>query len=244
MPVGEIRFQNKMIVRAFRTRVFKEGENLFDFIRAHVKHIPEKSVLVITSKIVALSEGRTREIKNSNTKKEVIKSESDWALHTKYVWLTIKDGLVMASAGVDESNGNGKLILLPEDSFGAAAEILKKIKKFYKVKNIGVIITDSRLFPLRAGIVGVALGYAGIKGIRDYRGKPDIFGRKLKISQVDVADSLSTAAVLVMGESNERQPLVIIEKAPVEFTNKVIRHELLINPKDDIYAPIFKNLRK
>jgi len=233
-----------MLIKAFKTRIFKEGENLFDFIRAHVRHIPEKSVLVVTSKIVALSENRTREIKNSRTKEEIIKSESDWALHTKYVWLTAKDGLVLASAGVDESNANGKLILLPKDSFSAASEILKKVKRFYKVKNVGVIITDSRLFPLRAGIVGVALGYAGIEGIHDYRGQPDIFGRKLKISQVDVADSLSTAAVLVMGESNERQPLAIIEKAPVEFTNKVSRRELLINPKDDIYAPIFKNLRK
>jgi len=233
-----------MLIKAFKTRIFKEGENLFDFIRAHVRHIPEKSVLVVTSKIVALSENRTREIKNSRTKEEIIKSESDWALHTKYVWLTVKDGLVLASAGVDESNANGKLILLPKDSFSAASEILKKVKRFYKVKNVGVIITDSRLFPLRAGIVGVALGYAGIEGIHDYRGQPDIFGRKLKISQVDVADSLSTAAVLVMGESNERQPLAIIEKAPVEFTNKVSRRELLINPKDDIYAPIFKNLRK
>lgn len=233
-----------MLVKVFKTRIFKEGENLFDFIRARVKHIPEKSVLVVTSKIVALSERRTSEIKNSRTKEEIIKSESDWALHTKYVWLTIKDGLVLASAGVDESNANGKLILLPKNSFSAASEILKKVKKFYKVKNVGVIITDSRLFPLRAGIVGVALGYAGIKGIRDYRGKPDIFGRKLKISQVDVADSLSTAAVLVMGESNERQPLAIIEKAPVEFTNKISRRELLINPKDDIYAPIFKNLKR
>ena len=232
-----------MLIKAFKTRIFKEGEDLFDFIRAHVKYIPEKSVLVVTSKIVALSESRTREIKNSRTKEAVIKSESDWVLHTKYVWLTIKDGLVMASAGVDESNANGKLILLPKDSFRTASEILKKVKKFYKVKKVGVIITDSRLFPLRAGIVGVALGYAGIKGIRDYRGKPDIFGRKLKISQVDVADSLSTSAVLVMGESNERQPLAIIEKAPVEFTSKINRRELLIDIKEDIYRPLFEKAR-
>ena len=232
-----------MLIQAFKTRIFQEGEDLFDFICAYVKHIPEKSVLVITSKIVALSEKRTREIKNSRTKETVIKSESDWALHTKYVWLTIKNGLVLASAGVDESNANGRLILLPKDSFKSASEILKKVKKFYKVKKIGVIITDSRLFPLRAGIVGVALGYAGIKGIRDYRGKPDIFGRKLKISQVDVADSLSTSAVLVMGESNERQPLALIEKAPVEFTNKVSRRELLIDIKEDIYQPLFEKAK-
>ena len=233
-----------MQVQPIKTRIFKERENLFDFIRAHIKRIPEKSVLVVTSKIVALSEGRTCEIKNSHTKEKIIKSESDWVLHTKYVWLTIKDGLVMASAGVDESNANGKLILLPRDSFKSASEILKKVKKFYKVKKVGVIITDSRLFPLRAGIVGVALGYSGIKGIRDYRGQPDIFGRKLKISQVDVADSLSTSAVLVMGESNERQPLALIKNAPVGFTSRINRRELIIDIKEDIYQPLFEKAKR
>jgi coenzyme F420-0:L-glutamate ligase/coenzyme F420-1:gamma-L-glutamate ligase len=94
--------------------------------------------------------------------------------------------------------------------------------------------------PLRAGVVGVALGYAGFKGLRDYRGKKDVFGRKLKITQTDVADSLATAAILAMGEGNERQPLAIVTHAPVEFTDRVNRKELLIPFKDDMYRPLFK----
>ncbi|MBI3589044.1 MAG: coenzyme F420-0:L-glutamate ligase [Candidatus Liptonbacteria bacterium] len=234
-----------MIVQPIKTRIFKEGENLFDFIRQNIKKIPEKSVLVVTSKIVALSENRTRQIKNHREKDLIIKAESEWAMKTKYVWLTIKDGVVMASAGVDESNANGKLILLPKNSYQSAKKILAFAQKNYGVKKIGVLITDSRLFPLRAGIVGLAVGYAGMKGIKDYRGKPDLFGRKLKMSQVDIADSLATAAVLTMGESNERQPLALIKNASIEFsTQKTNPRELLINPKNDIYAPIFKNLRK
>jgi len=233
-----------MLIQPIKTKIFNEGENLSDFVRAHVKSIPERSIIVITSKIVALSERRVLEIKNNKTKVEAIKKESDWAIKTKYTWLTIKDGVVMASAGIDESNAHGKLILLPDDSFKAAARLRAEFKKHYRVKNLGVLITDSRLFPLRSGVVGVALGYAGFKGIHDDRGKPDLFGRKIRMSQTDVADSLATSSVLVMGEAAERQPLALIKNAPVEFSGKVNPKELLIRPKDDIYVPIFSRLKK
>lgn len=98
--------------------------------------------------------------------------------------------------------------------------------------------------PLRAGIVGVALGYAGFKGIRNYIGQKDIFGRILKMSRTDVADSLATAAVLCMGEGRERQPLALIENSPIVFTKKAEKGELLINPKEDIYAPLLAKLKK
>lgn len=234
-----------MIVNSIKTRIFKENENLFDFVSEHIKFIPERSVLVITSKIVALSEGRIREAKTKKGKEKIIRSESDLAIKTKYTWLTVKDGIVMASAGIDESNARGKLILLPKNSFAAAKKILTLAKKRYRVKKIGVLITDSRLFPLRAGVVGFAVGYAGFKGIRDDRGEPDLFGRKMKMSQSNIADSLATAAVLEMGESNEQMPLALIKDAPVEFTNKeVFSKELLIKPKDDLYRPIFRKLKK
>ena len=109
-------------------------------------------------------------------------------------------------------------------------------------KNLGILITDSRLLPLRAGTVGVALGYAGFEGVKNYIGKPDIFGRKLKMQKTDVADSLATAAVLCMGEGNERKPLAVITDAPVIFTGKVNKKELVIDPKKDLYAPLFRKL--
>ncbi|TSC69806.1 MAG: hypothetical protein G01um101470_954, partial [Parcubacteria group bacterium Gr01-1014_70] len=141
-------------------------------------------------------------------------------------------------------NANGKLILLPKDSFKTARELRGKLKYKYNVKHLGVLITDSRTIPLRAGVTGVALGYAGFRGIRDYRGTVDIFGRKMKISRTDVADSLATAAVLVMGEGNEQQPLAIIEKAPIEFCDTVRRNELHIAIQDDMYQPLFSQLQK
>lgn len=225
-----------MIVRATKTPIFKEGQDLLAFILKNTTRPPEGSVLVVTSKIVALAEKRTVPL---DRKVQAIKSESTFAIKTKYAWLTIKDGAVMANAGVDESNANGKLVLLPADSFKAAETLRGGLKKVWKRKKLGVLITDSRLMPLRAGVVGVALGYAGFKGLRDYRGHKDIFGRVLKMSRTDVADSLATAAVLEMGEGSERRPLAVIEDAPVEFTSRTDSAELLIDIEDDLYYPLF-----
>lgn len=233
-----------MIIRAIKTRIFQEGNNLFSFVTDYFKKIPEKSVLVVTSKIVALEEKRTAIVKDEKSKEILIRKESEFAMPTKYVWLTIKDGIVMASAGIDESNANGKLILLPKDSFKTARVLRKKLQKKYKVRNLGVLITDSRTIPLRLGVTGVALGYAGFRGLKDYRGKPDIFGRKFKFSSANMADSLATAAVLVMGEGRERQPLAIIERAPVEFCDRINRKELHIDIKEDMYRPLFSKIPK
>ncbi len=233
-----------MIIKTIKTRIFQEGENLFSFLIRYLKKLPERSVVVVTSKIVSLSEKRTAVAKSAKAKEKLIRAESDFAMPTKYVWLTVKDGLVMASAGIDESNANGRLILLPKDSFQTARFLRRKLKQKYGVKHLGVLITDSRTMPLRAGVTGVALGYAGFRGIKDYRGASDIFGRKFKFSRTDVADGLAAAAVLVMGEGNEQQPLAIITKAPVKFCDKIRRQELRISIQDDMYRPLFLKLPK
>ncbi|KKW21965.1 MAG: hypothetical protein UY62_C0014G0004 [Parcubacteria group bacterium GW2011_GWF2_50_9] len=233
-----------MIVQPIKTRVFQEGDDLFAFITAYVKELTERAVIVVTSKIVALAEKRTAIIKNAKTKENLIRAESEFAIPTKYVWLTVKDGMVMASAGIDESNANGKLILLPKDSFKTARLLRNKLRQRYDVRNLGVLITDSRTVPLRAGVIGVAVGYAGFRGIKDYRDTPDIFGRKFEFSRTNMADGLAAAAVLVMGEGNERQPLAIIESAPVEFSDNVNRRELYIDIQEDMYRPLFSTFPK
>ncbi len=231
-----------MTIKPIRTAVFKEGEKLSAFIARHIKRLPERSIIAVTSKIVSLSEKRTAVVKNAGDKERLIRKESQFAMPTKHVWLTIKDGLMMASAGIDESNGNGKLILLPKDSFRAAAFLRDRLRRKYKVKKLGVLITDSRVAPLRAGVTGVALGYAGFSGIRDYRGTPDIFGRRFHFSTSNMADGLSSAAVLCMGEGGERQPLAVITGAPVEFCDKISRKELRVEAKDDMYRPLFAEI--
>lgn len=231
-----------MQITASKTTLFKEGDDLVKFITNHLPTIPEKSVLAVTSKIVALAERRTIALTDNIKKEELIKAESEWATPTKWAWLTIKDGILMASAGIDESNADGKYILLPKDSFVSAQNIRNALAKHYQLKNFGVVITDSHTAPLRKGVTGITLGYAGFKGLRDYTGEKDIFGREFKFSSVNIADSLAAAAVLTMGEGREQQPLALLTETPVTFTNQEVDPaELLIPLEDDTYLPFLKN---
>jgi coenzyme F420-0:L-glutamate ligase len=232
-----------MKIRTIRTKIFQPDGDLLSFIDQYLPRIPEKSVLVVTSKIVALAEGRVARKTDHAAKEKLIRQESDFVLQTKRVCLTIKDGMVMANAGIDESNGNGLVILLPQDSFRAAAKIRNHLRKKHGLKDLGVAITDSRCLPLRAGITGVAMGYAGFRGLKKYQGQPDIFGRPFKYSRVDVADSLATAAVLCMGEGREKRPLALISGAPIEYVDRPDKNELKIDVREDMYGPLFRKIR-
>jgi len=234
-----------MIVKPIKTTIFIENGNLLSFVEKNIKKLPEKSILVVTSKIVALAEGSTVKTYTKKEKLEIIKQESDAYIKTKLTSLTLKDGMLMAASGVDESNANGKLILLPKDSFQTADFLYRSLKKKYRLKKFGILITDSRTFPLRQGVTGIALGFAGFNGIRDYRGLSDIFGRKFIFSTTNIADCLATSAVLVMGEGNEKQPLALIENAPIEFTNKKMKKDSIsITIEDDLYKPLLQSLIK
>lgn len=233
-----------MKVKAIKTRLFVPNEKLLPFLDGYFSKVSEGNILVVTSKIVALSEGRIVEHWNEETKREIIKRESELMIPAKYICLTVKDRMVMASAGIDESNAAGCLILLPKDSWQAAETIRRHFMRKYNLKRLGVIITDSRNAPFRAGVTGAAIGYAGFKGLKDYRKSKDIFGRPFHFSRVDVADSLATAAVLGMGEGNERRPLALISGADLEFVNKVNRQELRIDVADDMYGPLFQHVQR
>lgn len=233
-----------MKIKAIKTKIFKEGDDIIKFVISEIPKVKNGDIVVISSKIVALSEGRTAIYTDEKSLEKIIKSESQFAIKTKLVWLTIKDNMVLAGAGIDKSNANGKIILLPKDSYESAIKIRKSLLKYFKIKKLGVIISDSRTLPFRAGVVGVAVGYAGFKGLRSYIGKKDLFGRKLEYSRTDVVDSLTTAAVLIMGEGDERQPLALIQDAPVIFTNTINKKELYIDPKEDMYLPLFEKIKK
>ncbi len=233
-----------MKVTQIKTRIYREKDDVILFIKDHIKKLQEGSVLVITSKIVALGEGRTAVVKDKKEKMKIVTQESEAVLQTKLTTLTLKDGMLMAAGGVDESNAEGgKLILLPKDSYKSAEMLRDKLCKIYKVKDLGILITDSRTYPLRQGVTGIATGFAGFKGIRDYRGLPDIFGRALQYTTTNIADCLASAAVLVMGEGSERYPLALITDTPVEFTNKKITSKDVAIPiEDDLYKPLLKPL--
>lgn len=113
----------------------------------------------------------------------------------------------------------------------------------FGIKNLGVIISDTRSAPLRIGTVGRAIGCAGFLPTKSYVGKEDLFGRKSRVTVSNIADALATSAVFMMGEGDEQTPLVIIKDAPVSFTNKPLNEkdkELNLSPEHDIFSYIYK----
>ena len=231
-----------MRVEAIHTGVFSQGENLIDFIiKNATDKLKEKSVLAITSKVVSLAENRTVGKEGIN-KKELIQQESEYYLgEIGYgCHLTIKHGLLVPSAGIDESNSvDNKYILYPKDPFSSAEKICREIKQKFSLNDFAVIITDSRTFPLRKGVIGVAIAYSGFKAVRSLIGKEDLFGRPLRMTTINLVDALAASAVLLMGEGAEQCPLVAIHEIPLEFTNKAEAAELNIPIEEDLYKPLY-----
>ena len=232
-----------MTIQPIRTKIFQPRQDLVPFLFSSIPGLREASIICITSKIVALSQGRLVK-KSEFSTEDLIKKEAEWAVKTRYCWLTLKDGIPIPNAGIDESNAQNNYILWPDKPAIVAAEVRAALLKHFNLKRLGILITDSKTTPLRNGITGVALGYAGFKGLRSYIGKPDIFGRKLEMSQTNVADSLATAAGLVMGEAAEQTPLAIITDAPVDFTDSNQMDDLSIPAEDDMYRPLIEFSRR
>lgn len=232
-----------MNITPIHTRIFEEGEDLPRFITLHIKQVKERTVLAVSSKVVALWKKCTVPYKNLAQKEQLIKQESQRFLQTKLAWITTKDGMIMTNGGVDESNAKGKLILLPQDCYACAEQLRTALKALWNVQNLGIIITDSLILPLRAGVIGAAVGYSGFEGVKDLRGQKDLFGKPLQTTLVNVADSLATAATLTMGEADEQQPLCLLENVPVLFTDENQKGKLKYPPQDDLYAPLLKAVK-
>ena len=195
-------------------------------------HTPrDRHVLVVAQKIVSKAEGRyrrldevtpsarAREIARESHKDprlvEVILSESREVIRCKRDVIITEHhlGFVMANAGVDQSNidhdGAERVLLLPADPDGSCRAIKARLDARFGAA-LGVIINDSFGRAWRNGVVGVALGAAGLPAIVDMVGEADLFGRKLRVTQIALADEIAAAASLVMGQAAERQPAVLV----------------------------------
>jgi F420-0:gamma-glutamyl ligase len=233
------------------TSTFRQGQDLLDFIIKHLNPslIREEAVLAITSKIVSIAENATvRKLTKDGTpehkqeKQALVKKEADEFLgETLFgVSLTVKHGLLIPTAGIDESNSSeANYILFPKDPYQSARSLWLQLKKHYQLKKFGLILTDSHTTPLRKGVTGIGLAHAGFKATRDLIGSPDLFGRVMKMTQVNVLDALSASAVYEMGETNDSCPLAILYARGIEFTEESTKEEIQIPLKDDLYGSLF-----
>ncbi len=231
-----------MEIIEIKTKIFNRGDSLDKFIVNNLKNLEEGSVLAITSKIVALSQNRVGLLRD---KSKLIKQESKVRIKTPWADLTLTDDGWGINSGIDESNSRNELILLPKNPQLEAARIQKKLSGIFSLKHLGVIITDTRSVPLRVGTIGRAIGFSGFKALKSYIGKPDLFGRKSRLTESNLADALAAMAVLVMGEGDEQIPLVIIKGATLEFIKVGAKQgpleSLSLAPADDIFAQVFQS---
>jgi len=237
-----------MEITAIKTDPIVSTGSITDLLDRYIPGIHENDIVVITSKIVSICQGRVKRIANEEEKKELIRRESEWYIEDEAtkrynVILTITEGLLIPSAGIDESNGNGFCILWPTNPMKEASKIWEHLRTKHHINKLGVIITDSHTTPLRWGTSGVAIAWSGFEPLHNYIGSPDIFGRNLKMTKANILDGLAASAVLTMGEGNEQTPLAIIKNASmVKFTNHAPTKEeiadLHIKPEDDIYSPL------
>lgn len=235
-----------MITTSVKTRILvPPKDDLFSALSDSIKKIAEGSILAVTSKIVSISQGRCVPISDYPDKDVLIKKEADLYLPREFTpngWVihTIKNGLFIPTAGIDLSNADSHYILWPEDPMSAAREIRSFFKKKFNLNNFGVIITDSHSVPLHRGVVGITLGFAGFSPIKDYRGKKDLFGKEFIVEMSNIADMLSSAAVLTMGEGGEQTPAAIISDVP--FVDFVEKYEAPNQPYSSFNVPIDEDL--
>jgi F420-0:gamma-glutamyl ligase len=270
-------------IRAIKTAVLRPPKD--DLLRAIAEAIPtrqglgprahprsqsgsrsellcEKSIVVVTSKVVSIWQGRCVPASAAGTDPARARREKDaltmreadlylpraatpgaWCMHT------IKNNIFIPSAGVDESNADGYYILWPRDVAGAARTLWTWLRRRYGVRELGVIITDSHTIPLRRGVLGISLAHYGFSPLRDYRGEGDLFGRALKMTQKNIPDALAAAAVVLMGEGAERTPLALITDVPwVEFTSRPARSakpfsSFEIRTREDLYYPLLSAMK-
>ena len=184
-------------------------------------------ILVISSKFVAVSEGRVARLSSVRAGRrakqlaagnrmdericELVLRESDEVVGgiPGFV-LASKDGLLTPNAGIDKSNvRHGSVVLYPRRPELSAWRVREALK-FSRGVSVGVVICDSRLSPTRRGTTGVAVASSGVEAVLDMRGRKDLFGNVLKVTSQGVADDLSSAAEILMGESDEGTPMVLV----------------------------------
>ena len=242
--------------------MIKTGDDLAELIMRHAArqgiNIQTDDIFVITQKIVSKSENRlvnlNKVIPSRNAMRIAKISEKD----PRFVQLVLNEsneivrvrpgtlitehklGFICANAGIDHSNVKGEdgeaedsYLLLPKNPDRSARKIRRKIEKEKGVR-IGILIIDSHGRAWRLGVTGVCIGISGMPALVDMRGEEDLFGYKLRITQIGVADDLAAAASLMMGEAAEATPVVHVRGFPYRLRESKL-NELMRDRTRDLF---------
>ncbi|NWG06316.1 MAG: coenzyme F420-0:L-glutamate ligase [Chloroflexi bacterium] len=238
--------------------LIRRDDNLADIIVASLQDsritLEDDDILVLAQKIVSKAEGRAINLVTvtpsaraielaKQTEKdprvvELMLQESNEVLRTRPGAIIVEHrlGFVCANAGIDHSNVAGAgdsveewVLLLPTDPDRSARKMRDEIQ-VKTGKRIGILIIDSHGRAWRNGTVGIAIGIAGLPGMVDLRGHPDLFGYTLRVTQIGAADELAAAASLMMGQAAEGTPVIHVRGFPYELREAALNE--LIRPKE------------
>lgn len=238
--------------------MIQPGDDLAVFLLAAIAaegiQLQDEDILVLAQKIVSKAENRLVNLNTVEISPDARKLASEVDKDPRFVELVLREsravlrtrpgtlvvehqlGFVCANAGIDHSNVRGQegkpedwVLLLPKNPDVSAARIRRDMEAATN-RRLGVLIIDSHGRAWRMGVVGSSIGLSGMPALVDMRGKPDLFGYSLRITQVAAADELAGAASLVMGQADESIPAVHVRGFPYALRESSL--EELIRPKD------------
>jgi len=221
---------------------------ILEAIKQNSAEICDGDVLVVAQKIVSKAEDRIVDLGSVKPSRKAVRMGKEHGKDPRVMELILqesveilrakkgvivsetKHGFVCANAGIDQSNVQGDVaVLLPVDPDRSAGKLRDAIKR-KTGKDVAVVITDTFGRTFREGQINVAIGVAGIKPIKSYIGSRDMYGRKLKVTEIAIVDEIAPAAELVMGKA-KGVPVVIIRGLEFEKTKSGIKS--LIRPKEN-----------
>jgi coenzyme F420-0:L-glutamate ligase/coenzyme F420-1:gamma-L-glutamate ligase len=237
--------------------LIKQGDDIA-LILSEQTELREHDIVVISSTIVSKAEGRivslgsvkpTQRAKNIAKRNDndpgfvqaVLDESMEILLESPFLLVLTRNGSICVNAGIDHSNVEGEknILLLPEDPDKSARKLKESILK-YTSKKVSVIITDTNGRAFRIGQTGAAIGIAGIKVTRDWRGTQDLFGRVIEVKNEAVVDEIAGFANILMGEGNGGMPIVIIRGLDMYHESYGIR-ELFRPEKEDVIRRALKD---
>jgi coenzyme F420-0:L-glutamate ligase/coenzyme F420-1:gamma-L-glutamate ligase len=208
------------------------GEILFQSAGRAGLALADGDIIVLAQKIVSKSEGRLVNLTAVVPSERALSLAAETEKDPRFVELVLREsrkvlrkrantlivehrlGFICANAGIDHSNTRGAwgssddwVLLLPENPDASAERIRARLQALSGVR-LGVLVIDSHGRAWRNGTVGVSIGLAGMPGLVDLRGQPDLYGFRLRMTQVGAADELAAAASLLMGQAAEATPAI------------------------------------
>ena len=217
--------------------------------------IDDMDIIVIAQKIISKAENRFVDLDKIQISEEANKlaikinkdpgliqaiiNESNKILSTDKGVVIVEHnlGFININAGIDQSNipqKNNLALLLPKDPSKSAKKLGISLSKALN-KNISVIISDSMTRPYRSGVINFALASYNLPSLLDLKGKEDLYGNKLKGTEVAIADELSSASGLLMGQTDEKKPVILIKGFDKSSHEVNDAFNLIVKENEDLY---------